>query len=866
MISAWNKKIGLGLTIALVVIAGFFGAGHSANAEFTDETKERAQIKEIIDLENQAGATLSSQPSLINGTTNGSRVKLSEDGMTLLRTELVNKQDFLTTQQAQTLSVFFNIHKNPIFTTRAQQEIFERGTPAFKSRVLEVLRAPVGSTQRTAALEKYTDVGAVYPELVGAAADPNITTASESIETRKTSSSECTSWLTTTDNCIKSTLIHITGIIVWFVGVLLYFAAKCFDFMVNITVVHFADFISTKTGVGLAIDAIWRIGRDISNMFFIFLIVASAIGTILDVGKMSIKNNLAKILIVAVLINFSLPVTRVIIDASNIMATEFYTALGLEQTQSFTTFIVRSFAPPPGMGISCALGNMGNTPSAADSERCKPKPGELDYLTIIGNMVGAILVMFALAFTFFAGTALFFMRVVSLIFVMALSSLAFLTQLVPRTESYYGKWWGSLLDNSLFAPVYLFLLYFVFRIMMQVGTATLFVRNVTSQNYIVGIIPIDQPAALMFYYALILGLLNGATVIATTLSSDSWKRVEKNVNWMTDKFKAPILGVRNAAGNRLGRETLGRGARAFADREFVKNFASGAQGTTFGALGRGVNTVFGANATTAVRGTLQNVASQRFNQPGEEKEAKARLEEFKGDTARQLALLSQMERAVAQKVYDGFTPEEKIKIEKAAENTPQADLIKNLRTNFVANTKTEIDTGKPKTETDAKKEGELKKAEGTIAKEKFIENMSAKIVTDKDKEDMKAYKSSGALRGTARSKTAVKDTDQEYIYKMNRDELTKVFNGLVNRPDVEPAMALRAVINDLKPTQFKSFVMNINDIDGLDTRVIEGIRELYKKDALHEELAKPFLDKPATPGAINQARTNLGIDQDEPNH
>ena len=548
------------------------------------------------------------------------------------------------------------------------------------------------------------------------------------------------------------------------------------------------------------------------------------------------------------------------------MATEFYTALGIEQTKSFTTFIVRSFAPPGALGISCAMGTMGNAPTPSDAERCRPKPGDLDYLTIIGNMVAAILVMFALAFTFFAGTALFFMRVVSLIFVMALSSLAFLTQLVPRTESYYGKWWGSLLDNALFAPVYLFLLYFVFRIMMEVGNATVFVQSITAKTHALGFIPVDQPAALMFYYALILGLLNGAVVIANTLSSDSWKRVEKQVNWVTDRFKAPVLGLRDGLRDRTARATVGGIARNIENREFVKNFASGAQGTRFGTLGRATNAVFGANATTSVRGVLQNVASQRFNQPSEEKEAKARLEEFKGDAARQLALLAQMEGAVAQKVYDGFTPEEKIKIEKAAENTPQADFIKNLRTNFVANTKTEIDTGKPKTETDAKKEAELKKAEGTIAKEKFIENMSAKIVTDKDKEDMKAYKSSGALRGTARPKTAVKDTDQEYIYKMNRDELTKVFNGLVNRPDVEPAIALRAVMNDLKPTQFKNFVMNINDIEGLDTRVIEGIKELYEKNALHEELVKPFLDKPVTAGAINQARTNLGIEQDEDNH
>ena len=64
--------------------------------------------------------------------------------------------------------------------------------------------------------------------------------------------------------------------------------------------------------------------RDLANMFFIFILLYIAIATILEIAAYNAKALLARLIIVALLLNFSLFFTRVIIDASNIWGSAFY--------------------------------------------------------------------------------------------------------------------------------------------------------------------------------------------------------------------------------------------------------------------------------------------------------------------------------------------------------------------------------------------------------------------------------------------------------------------------------------------------------------------------------------------------------------
>ena len=82
--------------------------------------------------------------------------------------------------------------------------------------------------------------------------------------------------------------------------------------------------LSTKIlNLGFAKNG-WVVTRDLANMFFIFILLYIAIATILEIAAYNAKALLARLIIVALLLNFSLFFTRVIIDASNILALAFY--------------------------------------------------------------------------------------------------------------------------------------------------------------------------------------------------------------------------------------------------------------------------------------------------------------------------------------------------------------------------------------------------------------------------------------------------------------------------------------------------------------------------------------------------------------
>ncbi len=75
-----------------------------------------------------------------------------------------------------------------------------------------------------------------------------------------------------------------------------------------------------------AINEAWKVIRDIANMAFIFVLLYAAIQQILGIGK-DVKGLIVRVIVVAVLINFSLFFTKFIIDMSNILALTFYDAM-----------------------------------------------------------------------------------------------------------------------------------------------------------------------------------------------------------------------------------------------------------------------------------------------------------------------------------------------------------------------------------------------------------------------------------------------------------------------------------------------------------------------------------------------------------
>ena len=67
----------------------------------------------------------------------------------------------------------------------------------------------------------------------------------------------------------------------------------------------------------------WSIVRDVANMFFILILLLIAFSTMLGIEKYDYKKHLSKLLIAAVVINFSATICGLLIDLSQVVMLTF---------------------------------------------------------------------------------------------------------------------------------------------------------------------------------------------------------------------------------------------------------------------------------------------------------------------------------------------------------------------------------------------------------------------------------------------------------------------------------------------------------------------------------------------------------------
>ncbi|NTV44304.1 MAG: hypothetical protein HGA67_01235 [Candidatus Yonathbacteria bacterium] len=243
------------------------------------------------------------------------------------------------------------------------------------------------------------------------------------------------------------------------------------------------------------VRTVWLAVRDLSNMVFIFGIIWIAIATILQINGHQAKDGLVKLIIAALLINFSLFFTRAIIDVGNLSALFFYdafvveepgnTAGGAQQTsgqniaqnsylgtqlhiievkgisQGFARFIdinqlvsgqlQNSFVTSHhGFGVGIfRIGGNANDRNMLDSE---------SRLLIL--ILATSLLLVIISWIFFTVSYLFITRIAMLWLLMALSPLAFAAMIIPAGRSKAKQlFWNELISKAFCITVFMFLLW-----------------------------------------------------------------------------------------------------------------------------------------------------------------------------------------------------------------------------------------------------------------------------------------------------------------------------------------------------------------------------------------------------------------------
>jgi len=255
----------------------------------------------------------------------------------------------------------------------------------------------------------------------------------------------------------------------------------------------------------------WVITRDMANLFFIFIILYIAIAIILQLSGYGMKDLLVKVIIIALLVNFSGLITKVIIDGSNIFALEFYNKIQVKSSDGKDVGIAGVFAD--GLKLTTVYKEYKGTENPS-----VPKPaGQFTIWGVILGTFGGTLVILVSAFVFFAFGIMFIGRTVVLLFLFILSPLAFLAMALPKTEHYANEWWEKLFKQAIFAPACLFMVYLVAKI---ISTNSLL--KATGAEAAEGLLESLYSGAdvnIIVYFAILIGLMVGSLIIAQKLGA-----------------------------------------------------------------------------------------------------------------------------------------------------------------------------------------------------------------------------------------------------------------------------------------------------------------------------------------------------------
>lgn len=197
-----------------------------------------------------------------------------------------------------------------------------------------------------------------------------------------------------------------------------------------------------------AVTVGWVMIRDMTNMFFVVVLLMIAFGTILGIEQYEYKHLLVKLLIAAVLVNFSRVICGLIIDIAQIVMVTFVN--GIAATASGN--LVNMFQVDQIFALAAGQGTTGSA--------------SVTFVAAVASITFSVIMLVTmLAFLF-----LIVARMAMLWVLIVLSPLAFVLNVLHQTEKYAHDWWHQFGSNVVSGPVIAFFLWLSF---VTVGSGTI---------------------------------------------------------------------------------------------------------------------------------------------------------------------------------------------------------------------------------------------------------------------------------------------------------------------------------------------------------------------------------------------------------
>jgi hypothetical protein len=257
------------------------------------------------------------------------------------------------------------------------------------------------------------------------------------------------------------TIAAILTPILGLMSALLAIVAALLDGAIQLSIGGFRGFIDSSS-----ITTSWAMIRDMINISFIFVLLYIAIATIIGNAGIKTKVLIKDVIVAAILINFSLFFTRIIIDGGNILATVLYNKL------SATSY---------GTGIWGLTGPIMNSLKLQTLLN-------FDILKLTGQsnaifaLVFSVIIIGATIWAFLYAAILFLIRNVMLLFLLAISPLGFIGGTLPWFKEKSSEWWSALIGQVAVAPYFLFMMFLLVKMIDGIEAS----NKLMSGNFMTG--------------------------------------------------------------------------------------------------------------------------------------------------------------------------------------------------------------------------------------------------------------------------------------------------------------------------------------------------------------------------------------------
>ncbi|MDP3741570.1 MAG: hypothetical protein Q8R08_04595 [bacterium] len=187
----------------------------------------------------------------------------------------------------------------------------------------------------------------------------------------------------------------------------------------------------------------WTAVRDLVNMLFIIVLIIIGFGTMLRIESYNYKKLLVNLIIMAMLVNFSLVIGRIIIQLADVAQFTFLPAEGADGIEGVRD-VYKNLLSTHITNILDGFRAMRDTTADASSAT----------FTLIFQLIFEL----AVVLTFGALAIFMLIRTVALWILLILSPFAYALAILPTTAGIARQWWQNFIKYVLFAPIIAFFL------------------------------------------------------------------------------------------------------------------------------------------------------------------------------------------------------------------------------------------------------------------------------------------------------------------------------------------------------------------------------------------------------------------------